>query len=315
MTGKSQKTSLKAIRGFGIAAAAWVLGAQGALAGTKAQELSLVGPAENLNCANSEIQVLGIRLKSESPRVLAAACEVQATGNTAYVAASALVDVAGTAKLKSLTLVQGEIYVPGASAVYVRGPVTSVDQISGQFFVAGGRFSLVGGQLPNIGATVEVIGTQPVVGSAVLVSAVGTASRDGIVGSGVSTNGIVGSGKSTSGIVGSGVSLNGIVGSGAATTGIVGSGASTTGIVGSGKSTTGIVGSGAATTGIVGSGASTNGIVGSGASTAGIVGSGKSTSGIVGSGAATSGIVGSGTSTNGIVGSGASTAGIVGSGS
>ena len=286
MTGKSQKLSLKAIRGFGVSLGAWALGAQGIFAGSQGQELALVGPAESLNCTTAEIQILGIRLKSESVAAVASACEVQATGNTPYVAAIALIDAAGTAKLTKLSLVRSESYVPGASTVYVRGTVSSVDFATAQFVVSGGRFSIQGGQLPRAGSTVEVIGTQPLVGSVVLVASLATVNKDGIVGSGVTTSGIVGSGtKSTSGIVGSGASLNGIVGSGAATTGIVGSGAkSTSGIVGSGASTSGIVGSGASTSGIVGSGAATNGIVGSGASTSGIVGSGTSTDGIVGSG-------------------------------
>ena len=276
MTGKSQKLSLKAIRGFGVSLGAWALGAQGIFAGSQGQELALVGPAESLNCTTAEIQILGIRLKSKSVADIALACEIQATGNTPYVAAIALIDAAGTATLTKLSLVQSESYVPGASTVYARGTVSSVDFATAQFVVSGGRFNVQGGQLPRVGSTVEVIGTQPLVGSVVLVASFAPVNKDGIVGSGATTSGIVGSGtKSTSGIVGSG----------AATTGIVGSGAkSTSGIVGSGASTSGIVGSGASTSGIVGSGATTNGIVGSGASTSGIVGSGTSTSGIVGSG-------------------------------
>ena len=315
LTVRAQELLVRRIRGIGIAISIWALGVPATFAGNGAEDLALVGPAERLDCASGEVQLLGIRLRAVSAANLALDSELQASGNAAYLAATARIDRAGSARLAKLFLIQDESYVAGASTVFVRGTVTSANFATGQFEVSGSRFSLFESQLPSVGAFVEVVGTQPQFGGPILVNTFAAVSKDGTVGSGAkSTAGMVGSGATTSGIVGSGASTSGIVGSGASTSGIVGSGASTSGIVGSGATTSGIVGSGASTSGIVGSGASTSGIVGSGASTSGIVGSGASTTGIVGSGATTSGIVGSGASTSGIVGSGASTSGIVGSG-
>jgi hypothetical protein len=289
------------------------------------QATDAIGPIERLNCYSKTMQVLGVTFHVRVPSVLAAVCGSSNANPFKYVAVTASETEQGLLVASKIVPVNAD-YVPGATAVYIKGTVTSQKLRIGEFAVTGSRIVGLPSSVPFVGALVEVVGTQPLLGGPIVAAgmainpAATSAGSDvnsvlnGIVGSGITANGIVGSGVATNGIVGSGVAVNGIVGSGIATNGIVGSGVVANGIVGSGVATNGIVGSGVAVNGIVGSGIATNGIVGSGVVANGIVGSGVATSGIVGSGVAVNGIVGSGIATNGIVGSGVATNGIVGSG-
>lgn len=304
--------------------AATAIGISPSFSSAAAQAVNVVGPIERLSCSAKTLRVLGVTFHVAAPSVLAEVCGQSNANTFRYVA------VIGTATERGSLVASriapaGADYVPGATPVYINGLVTSQKIGIGEFAVAGSRIVGLPSSVPFVGAVVEVVGTQPLLGGPIVAeslavgpeaTSVGDLSSvlNGIVGSGITTNGIVGSGIATSGIVGSGVAANGIVGSGIAKSGIVGSGIAANGIVGSGMATSGIVGSGVATNGIVGSGVATNGIVGSGVVTNGIVGSGAAKSGIVGSGVAVNGIVGSGIAINGIVGSGVVTNGIVGSG-
>ncbi|HET9865485.1 MAG TPA: hypothetical protein VFP37_18760, partial [Steroidobacteraceae bacterium] len=164
-----------------------------------------------------------------------------------------------------LSELASEMYVPGASAVFIRGSVSRVDRSAGQFEISGTRVLSVSGKVPALGSAVDVVGTQPLPGGAVLADLVtetpasqGGAAPNGsnaIIGSGAMIDAIIGSGKSTSAIIGSGAEANAIIGSGKAKGAIIGSGATTTAIIGSGSTTNAIIGSGAMSRAIIGSGA------------------------------------------------------------
>ena len=318
-----KKTVIKALPSLVIAGA---VGISPALGAASNKPLNAVGPIEALNCNARTIQVLGVAFRTTDPSILASVCLAGDSQAYRFVAIAGFVDVKGSIIASRVSSVSSLNYAPGATAIYLHGPITSRKTRIGEYCIAGSRIVGLPTSTFALGDTVEVVGTQPVMGGPIVAvqmqqEQIGTGSGadsnlvlNGIVGSGVAASGIVGSGAAQNGIVGSGFAANGIVGSGVATSGIVGSGVSANGIVGSGLAVNGIVGSGVATSGIVGSGVSTNGIVGSGVAAKGFVGSGFATSGIVGSGISANGIVGSGVTTKGIVGSGVVTNGIVGSG-
>jgi hypothetical protein len=290
------------------------------------QEVNAIGPVERLSCSARTVQLLGVTFHAKAPSVLSAVCGASNTDAFKYVAVTATQSERGAIVASKILLVVDANYVPGTTPVYIKGTVSSQRPKIGEFSVIGSRVVGLPASVPSAGTSVEVVGTQPMLGGPIVATglvidpAANSVDDDvssvlnGIVGSGITTNGIVGSGVTTSGIVGSGVTVSGVVGTEISTNGIVGSGISTSGIVGSGLTVNGIVGSGVTANGIVGSGVVTNGIVGSGVAKSGIVGSGVEANGIVGSGISVNGIVGSGIAVNGIVGSGVAKSGIVGSG-
>jgi hypothetical protein len=265
------------------------------------QGILFLGPVEYVSSDSRRLQVLGHKLRKRSPEPTLLPAQ--------YVAVFGEISNSGSIRVSRIHVLD-DVYVPGISPVIAAGTLLSSGngtqfgsvgqaQINALAFAEFGEWSRAHSRKLSL-----VIGTQPIAGAAIDVSAIAAFERDtevvldisrtqdrGIDGSGVSV--------STRGIDGSGVTSlgRGIDGSGAATKGIDGSGAATRGIDGSGAATRGIDGSGAATKGIDGSGAATKGIDGSGAATKGIDGSGAATRGIDGSGAVTKGIDGSGSQT------------------
>jgi hypothetical protein len=130
-----------------------------------------------------------------------------------------------------------DAYIPGATAIAVRGVVVDIDRRSGQAVV--GALSVDVASFVDalaVGDVIEFSGTQPHSLGLVLVSEL---RADGSIGSGrAATDGSIGSGRAaTDGSIGSGrAATDGSIGSGrAATDGSIGSGrAATDGSIGSG---------------------------------------------------------------------------------
>jgi hypothetical protein len=244
-----------------------------AFASSADTNLAIVGPVDQVNCTKGTFRVLGTTFVVNSRSLMAGSC-TSGTAGSGYVVVAGR-QVSSKAIANNVSELTSEIYVPGASPVFVRGAVSRVDQLTGQFEVSGTRVLALSGKVPDLGLSVDVIGTQPLLGGVVLADAIYAtpASESGadlsistaIIGSGAAANAIIGSGKSTNAIIGSGASANAIIGSGAAANAIIGSGRNTSAIIGSGSSTNAIIGSGKSTSAIIGSGASSRAIIGSGA--------------------------------------------------
>jgi hypothetical protein len=160
-------------------------------------------------------------------------------------------------------------YVPGASPVYLSGEISRVDRDLGLAWIGAVPISYVepaawtGFQAPAVGEIVEVFGTQPLPGGALLAEALKV--RAASMGTGKSNAGAsVGTGRSSAGAsVGTGKSSAGAsVGTGRSSAGAsVGTGKSSAGAsVGTGKSSAGAsVGTGRSSAGAsVGTGRSEN---------------------------------------------------------
>ena len=239
-----------AIQSCALAVGSLMLAAS-AYSGSRSSELSIVGPVEALDCKANILQVLGIRLDA-SVSGLGPLCKSKGVVGTDYIVVNATTDASGRHIVSRLSRLDAKSYVPGVSEVFVRGAVTSLKSAVGQFEIGGSRLVEHVGELPTVGSTVEVLGTQPQIGGKILANAIYLVREDE---TSPSTSSIIGSGASTDSIIGSGRSTNSIIGSGASTDSIIGSGRSTSSIIGSGRSTSSIIGSGASTDSIIGSGA------------------------------------------------------------
>jgi hypothetical protein len=265
------------------------------LAHSSTADLAAVGPLDQVNCAKGTFRVLGTTFVFGPHSAIFDLCTGGITG-LKYVVV--LGHQSGKAIADDVSELHNEMYVPGASSVFLRGAVSRVDRMSGQFEIAGTTVVGVFANPPHLGSTVDVVGTQPVPGGVVLAEAVyPTAPAENATDTNTS-NAIIGSGKNANAIIGSGAGTSAIIGSGKSASAIIGSGSSTSAIIGSGKNTSAIIGSGAEAKAIIGSGKSTNAIIGSGASVNAIIGSGKSTTAIIGSGTSARAIIGSGAAKN-----------------
>jgi hypothetical protein len=268
----------------GIASAIFLISSGMASAG--ATQVAAIGPIDQVNCSAGTYRVLGVSFKAASRSVMAPLCQSSDTSGTQYVVSTGLRSESGKVAASMLAEVRTELYAPGASVVFVRGLVSRTYPATGEFEVAGTKIMALTGQTPALGLEVDVIGTQPLVGSLVIAEAVYPASdartnsdpriTKAIIGSGANKSAIIGSGASTKAIIGSGSESEAIIGSGANTLAIIGSGASSKAIIGSGASSKAIIGSGATKSAIIGSGSSTSAIIGSGANSLAIIGSGAS---------------------------------------
>ena len=320
--------------GLRAAAAAAIFLISPEFASSANSRVAAIGPIEQVNCSAGTYQVLGIKFTAISRSMLSGVCGSQTSLGLAYVVATGLRSESGKTVGSELAEIQSDLYVPGATNVFVRGLVSRTKSATGEFEVAGTLVAALSGQVPTLGESVDIIGTQPLLGGVVIAEAVypssdaktfsdprvmraiigsGSSSK-AIIGSGASSKAIIGSGSSSKAIIGSGASSKAIIGSGSSSKAIIGSGASSKAIIGSGSSSKAIIGSGASSKAIIGSGQSTDAIIGSGASSKAIIGSGSSSKAIIGSGASSKAIIGSGSSSKAIIGSGASTKAIIGSG-
>ena len=161
-------------------------------------------------------------------------------------------------------------YVPGASPVFVSGPVSAIDAKLGLAWIGGlavayaGSVPYADADGPSIGDTYEVLGTQPMPGGVLLAQSM---TRSGAsVGTGKSADASVGTGRGAS--VGTGKSADASVGTGRGAS--VGTGKSADASVGTGRGAS--VGTGKSADASVGTGRSAS--VGTGRNAS--VGTGKS---------------------------------------
>lgn len=233
------------------------------LASATNTSLAAVGPIDQVSCSAGTFRVLGIHFQASSKSVMSALCGSDAKAELAYVVI-ALKSNGGKAIASSIAEASSEMYVPGASSVFVRGTVSRVNSLNGEFEVDGTRIVGFVGQLPSINTLVDVVGTQPLPGGAVVASSVAATPSSKSAAEASLTNAIIGSGASSKAIIGSGSSTSAIIGSGASTSAIIGSGSTKSAIIGSGASANAIIGSGSSKNAIIGSGASKMAIIGSG---------------------------------------------------
>jgi len=308
-----------------------------------ADQSSVVGPIDSVDPHGTFVVVLGQRFAlpvADSAANLSMRISVDRFPIGSLVIAEGERLGAGTFQLDSLKKLQAP-YVPGASQVYIRGAIDSVDSSLGIVRIGELQIQVTpamstGNLSFAAGDSIELVGTQALVRGSVWathiqiagsniqgIEGTGKAVAQGIEGTGKAASllGIEGTGKTVSiqGIEGTGkVSAQGIEGTGkAASQGIEGTGraASLQGIEGTGKAVAqGIEGTGKAASllGIEGTGkaVSIQGIEGTGKAAAqGIEGTGRAASlqGIEGTGKAASiqGIEGTGkVSAQGIEGTG-----------
>jgi len=288
------------------------------LANAAVNDVAAIGLVEQLNCSAGSFKVAGLKFQAANRNLISQFCSLSDGTAFRYVAVVGTNKESGGAVALKISKLDSESYVPGASAVFVRGLVSSVDTRVGEFEVLGSRVIGAAGNLPTAGSFVEVLGTQPSLNGAVVASKIAISgsgkSLTAISGSGLESAAISGSGKALTAISGSGFDNAAISGSGKSLTAISGSGFDNAAISGSGKALTAISGSGFDNAAISGSGKSLTAISGSGFDNAAISGSGKSLTAISGSGKSVTAISGSGLESAAISGSGKSLTAISGSG-
>jgi hypothetical protein len=173
-------------------------------------DLRVVGAIESVNFGAGTVTVLGQTVQVGDVSQLATLA-----ANRVPVAVFGKATVAGVIVPRAI-VVAGSEYVDGASEVYLKGVVTAVDSARGTAKIGAATVdftaSLYGVAATDIkvGTVVELVGTRPAAGGAVLADAV---TPLGQIGSGL--NGQIGNGQIGSGIDGQiGSGLNGQIGSG-----------------------------------------------------------------------------------------------------
>ena len=242
-------------------------------AATGGAEVSAIGAIEIANCRARTVTVLGINFVAKDAESIAAICDANSSADRPYVSITGSIGPNGLVRLKKLANISVGQYVPGATPVYLSGNVSISRTNLGTVEISGATVMLNRSDVVA-GSVVETVGTQPLLGGAVLPDVVritvpGSSVNLGTnpsssIGSGASTNSSIGSGKSLNSSIGSGASTNSSIGSGVSLNSSIGSGASTNSSIGSGKSLNSSIGSGASTNSSIGSGKSLNSSIGSG---------------------------------------------------
>jgi predicted RecA/RadA family phage recombinase len=186
-------------------------------------DFAVAGAIESASCRARTVKILGIVFVANDAGTAAAICKLGHTVGFRYVSAVGVAGPTGAVLLTRLTSLSTDRYVPGATAVYLRGQITGARIASGDVVLNGAVVSLAGTQV-MVGTSIEVVGTQPVLGGVVLPTAVLVI--DSSIGSGSSLNSSIGSGSSLNSSIGSGSSLNSSIGSGSSLNSSIGSGLS-----------------------------------------------------------------------------------------
>jgi hypothetical protein len=285
-------------------------------------DLLLLGPVDLVEPAKARVQVLGqwIPLSqtqmSQTPnRLIGHVVAVYGS-----IAADGSFEVAAVREQDSID------YVPGATHLYLKGPISALDTLRGSARIgalsvsySSALHSLVAEDLA-VGAVVSFSGLQYAENSKLyadngLVHQVANVVQtSGQTGSGAQALGQTGSGINALGQTGSGLKASGQTGSGIKAAGQTGSGITALGQTGSGLKASGQTGSGVTALGQTGSGLKASGQTGSGVTALGQTGSGLKASGQTGSGVTALGQTGSGLKASGQTGSGIKAAGQTGSG-
>lgn len=138
----------------------------------QASEISAVGPLEAVDCRSGTVQVLGIKFRSVDSTGLNAVCTAGLPSELSYVAITGATQAGSSPRLVKLSVVSKGQYVPGATPVYVRGEVTTTRISRGEIGLSGATVQGVSGDLSA--AAVEVLGTQPLIGGAILAASINT---------------------------------------------------------------------------------------------------------------------------------------------
>lgn len=249
---------------------------------------SVVAQIEALDCLNKTFQVLGLQIRAADDFALATLCESPSDDSLRYAAIAVSKDSDGVLVATNLSSI-GALYIPGVSQVYLSGEVTESKKDVGSFAVLGSRAIFSDQLTPKIHEQIEVVGTQPQFGGAIVATTVSSPSysesagqANSIIGTGIQADSIIGTGVSRLSIIGTGVSAKSIIGTGASTSSIIGTGINS--VTGTGVSASSIIGTGASTSSIIGTGVQANLSIGTGVSTSSIIGTGIQTDSIIGTG-------------------------------
>jgi hypothetical protein len=162
-----------------------------------ASELTAIGGVQALDCKGLRLELLGIKFQGDF-QAAKAICGLKSESHLPYVAVVAEIDAAGVARIKSVARI-AQLYVPGASHVYLRGVVSEVRANVGLVSISG-AYVVATYQLPSKGSVVEVVGIQPVIGGVVLPSELIPLSNNSI---GTGINSSIGTGVNSS--IGTGI--------------------------------------------------------------------------------------------------------------
>jgi len=215
--------------------------------------IAAVGAVETVDCRRGTIKVLGITFAATNAGSIAAACDPEIAYGLHYVSIKGSIEADGSIKLNDLVSLSAGQYVPGATSVYLSGPI-SVSQLKLGMVGIGGAIVASAWEDYSEGSVVETLGTQPVLGGVILADKVrflpssepekDRASIKSSIGSGSSVNSSIGSGVGINSSIGSGRSLNSSIGSGFSLNSSIGSGVSVNSSIGSGRSLSSSIGSG-----------------------------------------------------------------------
>ena len=264
--------------------------------------IQVVGPVEKVTVGRPEITVLGQRFAASSPVSAVSPLDVGASAGNTLRGVGTYVVVVGE-RLEDGTLLANSIktlstpYVPGASEVFLRGTIdrysaeTGTVQIGGLQVLISDALATNSPYYVQIGASVEILGTQAVPGGQVWASKINV-----VPASSSETLSIQGTGLRATSIQGTGAQATSIQGTGALSTSIQGTGSQATSIQGTGVQATSIQGTGALATSIQGTGLRATSIQGTGAQATSIQGTGSQATSIQGTGLQATSIQGTGLS-------------------
>ena len=216
-------------------------------------DIAAVGAIESADCRARTVKVLGITFAAKSAGSIAAVCASASSSGLRYVSISGSIQPDKSISLTKLVSLSVGQYVPGATPVYLSGPISAWRIELGTIGVSGA--TVISALIDSAdGKVVETLGTQPLIGGVILPVTIrllpksenvnAGAGSDSSIGSGTSLNSSIGSGKSLNSSIGSGTSLNSSIGSGKSVDSSIGSGTSLNSSIGSGKSVDSSIGSG-----------------------------------------------------------------------
>jgi hypothetical protein len=284
--------------------------------------IAVVGAVESASCKARVVTVLGITFVAGDAGTAAAICRSTSSSDVSYVSVSGTTSPDGSVLLKKLTLLSASSYVPGATQVYLKGTISKTLALSGDVFLSGAKIS-VGTSDLSAGSIIEVLGTQPVLGGAVLPATIQILGSSGdsnapvvssSVGSGLTTNSSIGSGLTTNSSIGSGLTIDSSIGSGLTTNSSIGSGLTIDSSIGSGLTIDSSIGSGLTMDSSIGSGLTIDSSIGSGLTMDSSIGSGLTIDSSIGSGLKIDSSIGSGLTIDSSIGSGLTIDSSIGSG-
>jgi len=236
-------------------------------------DIAAVGAIEATDCRARTIRVLGITFVATNAGSIAAACDPEAAFGIHYVSVAGSVETDGSVKLNELVSLSVGQYVPGATSIYLSGPVSVSRLRLGLVGISGATIASAWGDHSE-GSIVETLGTQPVLGGVILAEKMRVlansgpekdlASLDSSIGSGSSISSSIGSGSSLNSSIGSGIGVSSSIGSDKSINSSIGSGISVNSSIGSGRSVNSSIGSGMTVNSSIGSGISANSSLGSG---------------------------------------------------